>query len=465
MTIETDYLVIGAGAMGLAFADELLTRTDAHITIVDKRAAPGGHWNDAYPFVRLHQPSVFYGVESKELAEYRIDTTGTNRGLLTLAEGCEVTSYFHSLMRERLLPSGRVEFLPMHEVAADGGVRSLLSREQVCVRVRKKIVDAGYLTNSIPKTHTRSFQVAAGVNIVPPNDLPLVAASFKHFCVLGAGKTGSDTCTWLLEHGAPADAIRWVVPRDAWLVNRAFAQPGPEFFTQVFGAFASAREALASASSSHDYALRMEACGVWLRLDRTIEPTMFHAASISEAELAQLQRIRDVVRMGRVRALENERLLLDGGELSAPRDTLFIDCTARALARPAAKPVFGERITLQMVRIPQLPFSAALCGFLEATFESDAEKNSFAAPIRIADTIDEYITQLVPETQNREACSRHPRVREWINSSRLEGFSRLMRNIDPDKDAEKVAVIKRLRESSRAASKNMERLLASISQS
>ena len=59
-TLETDYLVIGAGATGLAFADTLLQQGDAHITLVDLHARPGGHWNDAYPFVALHQPSAFY---------------------------------------------------------------------------------------------------------------------------------------------------------------------------------------------------------------------------------------------------------------------------------------------------------------------------------------------------------------------------------------------------------------------
>ena len=57
-TLETDYLIIGAGAAGLAFADTLLTESpDTHITIVDLRSQVGGHWNDAYPFVALHQPS------------------------------------------------------------------------------------------------------------------------------------------------------------------------------------------------------------------------------------------------------------------------------------------------------------------------------------------------------------------------------------------------------------------------
>jgi cation diffusion facilitator CzcD-associated flavoprotein CzcO len=43
-TLETDYLVVGAGAAGMAFADQLLEHSDATVTIVDRRHAPGGHW-------------------------------------------------------------------------------------------------------------------------------------------------------------------------------------------------------------------------------------------------------------------------------------------------------------------------------------------------------------------------------------------------------------------------------------
>ncbi len=67
-TLETDYLVVGAGAMGMAFTDTLVTETDAQVVIVDRGHAPGGHWNRAYPFVRLHQPSAYYGVNSRVLA-------------------------------------------------------------------------------------------------------------------------------------------------------------------------------------------------------------------------------------------------------------------------------------------------------------------------------------------------------------------------------------------------------------
>ena len=60
--VVSDYLVVGAGAMGMAFTDVLMTETDATVAIVDRHSHPGGHWNDSYPFVRLHQPSSFYGV-------------------------------------------------------------------------------------------------------------------------------------------------------------------------------------------------------------------------------------------------------------------------------------------------------------------------------------------------------------------------------------------------------------------
>ena len=42
--IDTDYVVIGAGAAGLAFADTLLTESPCSVTIIDEREGPGGHW-------------------------------------------------------------------------------------------------------------------------------------------------------------------------------------------------------------------------------------------------------------------------------------------------------------------------------------------------------------------------------------------------------------------------------------
>jgi cation diffusion facilitator CzcD-associated flavoprotein CzcO len=74
--VDTDYLVVGAGATGLAFVDTLVAEADVEVTVVDRQAAPGGHWLHAYPFVRLHTPSAYYGVNSLALGEERIEEVG-----------------------------------------------------------------------------------------------------------------------------------------------------------------------------------------------------------------------------------------------------------------------------------------------------------------------------------------------------------------------------------------------------
>ena len=46
---DRDYVVVGAGAAGLAFVDSLVDHAaDVRVTVVDRRDAPGGHWRDAY---------------------------------------------------------------------------------------------------------------------------------------------------------------------------------------------------------------------------------------------------------------------------------------------------------------------------------------------------------------------------------------------------------------------------------
>jgi hypothetical protein len=111
--------------------------------------------------------------------------------------------------------------------------------------------------------------------------------------------------------------------------------------------------------------------------------------------------------------------------------------------------------------LPQLPFSAALIGFIEATLASDDQKNAFVAPIRIPDTVEDYVTQLVVDMQNRDACNRHPLVRAWLDASRTDGFTRVMRSVKPD-EADKLAVLGRLREASKKAAENLPRLVASL---
>ena len=68
ISLTTDYLIIGAGTMGMCFLDELINSSSSlEAIIVDQRDKPGGHWTDSYPFVRLHSPAVTYGLNSRPL--------------------------------------------------------------------------------------------------------------------------------------------------------------------------------------------------------------------------------------------------------------------------------------------------------------------------------------------------------------------------------------------------------------
>src|SRR6266536_4802444 len=101
-TVDADYLVVGAGATGMAFADALVDHADVRVVLVDRRHGPGGHWLDDYAFVRLHQASAFYGVASTLLGEGRVQQDGPEAGLYERATGGEVCTYFARVLTERM---------------------------------------------------------------------------------------------------------------------------------------------------------------------------------------------------------------------------------------------------------------------------------------------------------------------------------------------------------------------------
>ena len=113
--LEVDYLIIGSGAVGMAFADVIFHETKSSILIVDKHHGPGGHWNDAYPFVRLHQPSAYYGVNSRKLGGDSKDPHHLNLGMCERATSAEIVSYYENVMQV-FLASDRVQYFPMNEV-------------------------------------------------------------------------------------------------------------------------------------------------------------------------------------------------------------------------------------------------------------------------------------------------------------------------------------------------------------
>lgn len=460
---ETDYLVIGAGAVGLAFADTLLAEMpDARVTIVDRHGLPGGHWNDAYSFVALHQPSAFYGVNSLPLGSGAKDTHGLNAGLYELASGAEVSGYFDKVMRRQLLPTGRVRYLPMTEHCGDGRLRSLLTGEQTAIAVKRKFVDATYYGTTVPATHRPKFQVEPDVRLVTPNALPHLARSPDgppgRFVIVGAGKTAMDVGVWLLNSGVGADSISWVMPRDSWLLNRRTTQPGLEFFLDAIGGQASQMEAFATAGSIDDLFERLEAAGVMLRLHETVRPTMFHYATISEGEVGLLRTIGDVIRAGHVRSIAPDALQLDDGDVAMPVDALYIDCTASAVEKRPAVPIFqADRIVCQLVRAPQPAFSAALVAYVEAHYPDDDTRNALCATVPFPDRPGDYPRTVIANMRNEAAWASDPALKGWIRSSRLDGFGKIVAAVEPE-DGAKVAVLRRIQLAAGPAMDNLRKL-------
>jgi hypothetical protein len=455
--LETDYLVLGAGATGMAFTDTLISHAKADVVVVDRRHAPGGHWNDVYPFVRLHQPSSFYGVCSVPLGSDAIDQHGPNQGYYERASGAEICAYYGRVMNERLLPSGQVRFFPMCDYVGPHRFVSRLTGASYEVRVRKALVDGSYLEPSIPASTAPPFEVEAGVRCVPLGELPRQREHADGYVVIGAGKTASDACLWLLEMGVPADAITWVKPREAWLVNRHFAQGG-ELVGDLYEGVSLQVQAAAEASSIEDLFTRLSESAQLLRVDEAVAPSMYKAATASTREVAELQRIRNVVRLGRVRRIERDTIVLDGGRVATSPRHVHVHCAAAGLNPAPDVPMFAEgRITPQPMRTGLIPFNAALVGFVEATRADVAEKNRLCRPNRLPDTPLDWLRGLLLSTNADYAWSKEPDLVEWLESARLNPASGLRkRRSDPQVQR----ASQRVSEHVRGALQNLARLLA-----
>ncbi|HVK80838.1 MAG TPA: FAD/NAD(P)-binding protein [Verrucomicrobiae bacterium] len=427
--LVADYVVVGAGAMGLAFVDSLLDHTDADVVLIDKRAEPGGHWQDAYPFVRLHNVSAVYGVNSRPLGRNWVESRGPEAGFMERASRADILEYYAIFFREKVLASGRVRWLPEHEWI-NGVARSLRDDAQVPVRARRRVVDATFTDTQIPTTHAPGFLVAPDVSMVTPNELPEMVREGGHFTIIGGGKTAMDCASFLLGAGIDPHAIAWVRPRDAWLMNRAYLQPNEVSFVTIMEGFAADQEAAAVAHSVSDYFARLEEARIVHRIDASVEPTMFRCAIASEFEISQWRRIANVIRMGRVREIDAQRMFLDHGDVQARSGEVYIHCAADGVRKREPAPVFqAERITLQYVRRCAPPLSAAFIARVEAEHTTDESKNALCAVVpMVEEPIDWVRTQLM-EAANRVKWANEPSLRQWLETSRLDGYAALISRV------------------------------------
>ena len=160
--LEADYLVVGAGAAGMAFVDQLIHNSKtACVILVDRRSKPGGHWNDAYDFVTLHQPAMMYGVNSAKLEFDKFDLASKER----------ICTYYEEVLAT-LVSTGRLTFYPSCSYEGHGVLRNLTgNKEEYHVDVKVKTVDATYTDVTVPSTHPPKYEVAPESTCVPINAL------------------------------------------------------------------------------------------------------------------------------------------------------------------------------------------------------------------------------------------------------------------------------------------------------
>lgn len=402
--LDTDYLILGAGAMGMAFADVILAEdVSARIVMVDRHTNPGGHWNDVYPFVTLHQPSAFYGLNSTQLG----------RGGADLSSGPEIVAYYRRAM-DRFLATGRVQFLPMSEHEGGGRIVSMVDRDRVTtVTALRRIVDSTYSQVAVPSVNPPRYEVGADATVIPPNGLARITRPWERYVVIGAGKTGIDSILFLLDHGVAPERIQWIVPNDAWLLNRASMHPDV-----VLGTTVSMTRSTAEAGNIDDVFLQLEREGILFRVDTQTLPTKWRCATVDHRELAGLRRIDNVVRTGRVQRIGGDKISLDRGTVEVIEDTLFIDCSSDGLAKRDPQPMFSEgRVTLQPVFMCQQTFSAALVAHVELLKVSDERRNRICTPVPLPQLKQDLPAALITTAQNMINCNRYLPL--WLRRSRL----------------------------------------------
>jgi len=307
------------------------------------------------------------------------------------------------------------------------------------------------MKTKVPVNHTPNFTIAPAVRFIPINDLPRITEPPSGFVIIGGGKTGIDACLWLLEHYVSPDKITWIISRDAWLTDRKNLQPTKEHLKYFLSDRVAQFEALEQAVSIPDLFDKLEKGGVLVRIDRNVQPKMFRGATISQLELEQLRRIKNVIRLGHVKHIEKERTILEKGTIVNDRGQIFVDCSANALSHAEIKPVFfGNTITPQPVRGAQIVFSAAFIAHVEVTYSDEQQKNEICQVVPLPNHDTDWIKMLAGTMRNQQNWRKDPELTKWLYHNRLDGFSHLVSNISED-DEETQAILKRFRDSIKLA--------------
>ena len=424
-TLLCDYLIIGSGAAPLAFLDTLFEEMpDKKVILVDKKARPGGHWVDGYDFVHLHQPSVVYGIASKQL-EGNWAKLMLTRFMLPWnhrANKKELLDYFQEFVDSNTA-SGRLQYFPgcvydfeQNIDAKNASFTSLDGEVRYNVEIRDKLINGINGECIIPSLSPPAFHVDKGINLMTPNQIfdlqqresmknEGVLSTLRHACgygktkdrhfvVMGAGKTAMDTVVFLQSDlGVPPSAISWVISNDVWMLSRGNSNPS---------AFA---KALLKNDNDKDKAcLALEAKGQFVRLDPEVLPTRFRFPVVGNDEIEVMRNVRNKIRRGRISSIRKDGggvitvAFEKGNDLvlanSEGKEHIFVHCTSpgpfndktsdedevfRSEQEIALDYLYAPPVSISMSSIAKLE-SARQNGTLDIEFGRKLLKNNTASP-------------------------------------------------------------------------------------
>lgn len=398
----------------LAFVDALVAEDRlCTVVIADTYSYPGGWLNTAPSFARLSSCCADFGVLSEKLGK-AASTEGASQ--------VEFLVHFDRVMGS-LLETGRVRYFPKCRVNEDCTCVTSVLDADCCyaVHVRRKAVDAAGARHC--KLHR--FEVATGVKVVLPSQLPHLRSPHPSYMVLGAGQFAVDTVLWLLSSGVSPDKVSWARPCEMWYHrSEAFL---PEGLAKVILKILASQAECPSLESLHR---KLEEAGIICRIDSTSTPRACVRACVTHKELTLLRKVRNVIKLGRVLGILEGCMILDGGMVETTLGTLFIDCTGAVIgSQPQSVRLWnGRHIAVQPIWEANVfregsSLSAALMGMLEGRYPEDEALKNFLCGVPSSDVPSGTVRGHTAET--RAHLWRESDLNLWLHASSLNPLANL----------------------------------------
>ena len=245
-----------------------------------------------------------------------------------------------------------------------------------------------------------------------------------------------DAIQRLLSSDVPGEAIHWIMPRQSYVLNRAFQEkggPGLKLMYLKLSECATEQEALQA----------LEEISCLVRVDTSREATCFRFAVLSDAELEEMRKVQDIIMLGHVQQVTADSIVMQKGTIQMVAGALLVDCTANGngtgSASIASEPIWSDTsITLQTC-VPSEPWAAYpnfvnTQAWAETHLDTDERKNRLCIPLPGDSTPKSFLAFLYI---NGMFCS------QWKTAGIYEGWHRstVQRGFScfPDDDSEAVS--------------------------